>query len=403
LRLEPKTPATLVGLGCGDALGMPFETLDGTVHPELETWAQGAHGEYRAGTFHKLGPGTYTDDTEMAECLARSLIEQRGSFDGDAVARRYLAWFQGSPTGMGGTTRTAMQRLAEGVPYFKSGVVFAPNDAAVGSAPAMRSAPLGAALSSPSHGEHRAHMLFLICCVDASITHIHPEAELSSFAVAIAVMLSRHGVSGLELIGLVENEVERMRRTAAMVREYPRSPTVLQDNLRAVCNAVRDGVSPFMLLRDSDALPEKDRTITRRGNARSIVATALHCAAFYPDFETAVTQAVKLWGHRRIARRSRRDPRGLQAWTQGFRDASRARSRARQHRYVIITESPVSVVWSLRSTCRASSITRDICSLGSGMALLSRSSTDRASSITRWIAGGTCPLRWSRSSTDRAS
>lgn len=72
-----RTHAVLVGQGIGDGLGMPFEKLGDEVHPDLATW----DGSYQPGTWHELPRGHWTDDTEMAECLATSLVACRG-FDG---------------------------------------------------------------------------------------------------------------------------------------------------------------------------------------------------------------------------------------------------------------------------------------------------------------------------------
>ncbi len=60
----------MLGLACGDALGATLEFQPhGTFSP--------ISGMVGGGPFN-LHPGEWTDDTAMALCLAKSLIEKRG-------------------------------------------------------------------------------------------------------------------------------------------------------------------------------------------------------------------------------------------------------------------------------------------------------------------------------------
>lgn len=63
-----------------------------------------------------LGAGAWTDDTEQALRLARSVVEL-GAFDPDDVAGRFVAWYRGGPTGIGGLTRAVLGRVADGEPW----------------------------------------------------------------------------------------------------------------------------------------------------------------------------------------------------------------------------------------------------------------------------------------------
>lgn len=170
--LHGKKPAVMVGLAIGDALGMPFEKLKEEIHEGLATWT----GDYQEGTFHKLPAGHWTDDTEMAVALAESLIEN-GGYNGAATAKKYLAWSEGTPHGMGGSTRNAMKRLKEGVSWELSGELFETTET-VGSGTAMRIAPLGLAYRHRSMRNAR---------LDAGITHNHEEAFAAAIVVASAV------------------------------------------------------------------------------------------------------------------------------------------------------------------------------------------------------------------------
>jgi ADP-ribosyl-[dinitrogen reductase] hydrolase len=265
-----KTSAIMVGQGVGDALGMPFEHFADGVHQALATW----DGTFKAGTYHKLPPGHFTDDTEQAECLARSLIAN-GGFDGEDVAKRYLTWSQGTPHGMGGTTREAMRRLAEGAPWTASGVAFAdPN--AVGSGPPMRAAPLGMLQDLPTtvHG---------ICSHDAWITHASWEAVSASYAVAMAVRLAPDR-SGLTLLRDVTALVANAERQGYCAKH---GPTKVSEDRGYAVGFLQAGVSVASIV---------PQPFSRRGNARSIVATALYCACGCDDFRSGVIAAVSLGG-----------------------------------------------------------------------------------------------------------
>lgn len=266
-----KTPAVLVGEAVGDSLGMPFEKLGDEVHPGLKTW----DGSYQPGTWHKLPAGTWTDDTAMAECLATSLISC-GGFSGADVARRYLAWSQGTPHGMGGTTRLAMEALAEGVNWQHSGITFDdPNK--VGSAPPMRAAPIGAYYMNEV-------AILKACKADAFITHADAEAVAASFAVAMTVQLVLQDVAPRAILPLVlEGLVSFSRRSGS---QHPQ--TYVEGALIRACLALSLGrVNPEEFMNESAG---------RRGNAWQITATAIYCALHHDNFRDGVIAAIKLGG-----------------------------------------------------------------------------------------------------------
>ncbi len=260
------TPAVLVGQAIGDALGMPFEKLGDEVHPDLAAWA----GAYEPGTWHELPAGHWTDDTEMAECLATSLLACNG-FDGRDVARRYLAWSQATPHGMGGTTRAAMEKLADGTDWRRSGIAFDdPNK--VGSAPPMRASPIGAYFSNEAS-------ILGACRQDAYITHADPEGVAASFAVALSVHLALQGIEPGAVLPLVLAAIHRAKLVSP--------PTHVEHGLLSGHTALGLGHSPELFTRESAG---------RRGNAWQITATAIYCALWAPNFREGVIAAVKIGG-----------------------------------------------------------------------------------------------------------
>ena len=106
----------LVGLACGDALGASVEFKPpGSFPPLVDMIGRGPHD---------LRAGDWTDDTSMALCLARSLIET-GRFDPRDQMERYVRWWREgylSSTGrcfdIGVATRAALGRfVASGDPF----------------------------------------------------------------------------------------------------------------------------------------------------------------------------------------------------------------------------------------------------------------------------------------------
>ncbi|WP_135666988.1 ADP-ribosylglycohydrolase family protein [Halorhabdus rudnickae] len=102
----------LLGLACGDALGRPVEFKSAeqitSQHGEVtEMLADGSHGK---------PAGTVTDDTEMALCIARSLVEIE-CFDGQDIADRFLEWFESDPFDIGLMTADALREYSRGTDW----------------------------------------------------------------------------------------------------------------------------------------------------------------------------------------------------------------------------------------------------------------------------------------------
>jgi ADP-ribosylglycohydrolase len=103
---------SLLGLAVGDALGATVEfKRPGSFEPVTDMIGGGPHG---------LQPGEWTDDTSMALCLARSLVERRG-FDPNDQLQRYVRWYRegymsstGSCFDIGNTTAAALHRFERG-------------------------------------------------------------------------------------------------------------------------------------------------------------------------------------------------------------------------------------------------------------------------------------------------
>lgn len=88
LKYQDKARGMLVGLAVGDALGAPVEFLpdpSDTYIAEMGDKISHFHENYRAPK------GVWTDDTEMALCIADSLLVKNG-YDSYDLMQRFTAW-----------------------------------------------------------------------------------------------------------------------------------------------------------------------------------------------------------------------------------------------------------------------------------------------------------------------
>ncbi|KAL0486643.1 ADP-ribosyl glycohydrolase [Acrasis kona] len=82
---EDRFLGSLVGLAVGDALG--------TTNEFVPQHAVKPIADIIGGGKFRLLPGMWTDDTSMALCLAESIIESSGKFDGVDQQERYYRWY----------------------------------------------------------------------------------------------------------------------------------------------------------------------------------------------------------------------------------------------------------------------------------------------------------------------
>jgi ADP-ribosylglycohydrolase len=172
----------LLGLAIGDALGTTYEfrTLEQRPYP---TFATGPATDVVGGGPFGLAPGQITDDTQLAVCIARSLVE-RGGFDPADIARRYVAWVE-EAFDVGRQTLGAIERLREGESYATAGLTVwrAWERKPAGNGSLMRTAPLGVALAD----------VIEPAIIDSLITHADPRCALAcaAFDAAISAAVRR--------------------------------------------------------------------------------------------------------------------------------------------------------------------------------------------------------------------
>jgi ADP-ribosylglycohydrolase len=169
ISVRERVEGALLGLAAGDALGVPVEFEDRAARA-----ADPVRGMRSGGTW-RVSPGTWSDDTSLALCLAESIVER--GFDPEDSGRRFLAWLdeglwtaRGEAFDVGGATRRALGRIRAGMPATRAGGR-GENDNGNGSL--MRILPASIWLSSLPGSAKLAGI-----AAYSSVTHGHPRSVL---------------------------------------------------------------------------------------------------------------------------------------------------------------------------------------------------------------------------------
>ncbi len=177
--MQDRVRGALLGTAIGDALGMPVE---GFSHQNIRTYYRGIKTYRDDEKRHDLRAGQWTDDTQMTFALVRALTASDKLEEvAEHLVRTYLA-LRAQPRRWGSTTREAIDQLAAGVDWRRSGVAAQPTNGA-----AMRAAPLGVwwYATGASRDTAAAFILSLL-----EITHRHPESLVAGYGQAAAVRMS---------------------------------------------------------------------------------------------------------------------------------------------------------------------------------------------------------------------
>jgi ADP-ribosyl-[dinitrogen reductase] hydrolase len=241
----------LLGLACGDALGRPVEFRSpGDIERE--------HGTVREmldrGT-HRQPAGTVTDDTDLALCIAESLVEA-SRFDPDDVGRRFVDWLEAGPFDVGLTTSDAINEIRSGTPALQAGETVWERLAEGGNAgngSVMRCAPHALAFSGGR--------LDRVSRASSAITHFDPRCR------AGCAVLNR------TIRGFLDGERDPLVRAL--------ETTEMPDELRAALDGVRD---------------VDDEALDNSGYVVSTLQTSLHDALVADTAEEAIVTAVNRGG-----------------------------------------------------------------------------------------------------------
>lgn len=177
----------LVGLAVGDAIGTTLEFMPRDTYVHLTDMVGG-------GPF-KLKAGQWTDDTNMAVCLAESLVKRKG-FDPIDQLERYVMWREKgyhSPKGycfdIGTTTSSALTDFVKTkLPYRQLHVSNAGNGSL------MRLAPIPIAYA------HDIDLLLVNARLMSMTTHASNEANAACQAYAVMIARALNGQSKEEIL-----------------------------------------------------------------------------------------------------------------------------------------------------------------------------------------------------------
>lgn len=219
----------LLGLSVGDALGTTLEFTSPSVTP-LPALVRGPHRTIIGRGPFSVSPGQVTDDTQMACCLAASLM-LHGQLDIEDVAARYLGW-RLYAFDIGNQTSAALSQLALGVPADVAGqeIWLEGHRRQAGNGSLMRTAPIGVFFADRADERRRASL------EDAAITHFDPRCQLAcaSFNAAIAEGITGAAdpyrmteLAGAEIRSSARYLLERHREESQAIRAAEKD--LLQD------------------------------------------------------------------------------------------------------------------------------------------------------------------------------
>jgi ADP-ribosylglycohydrolase len=283
---ESKFIGCLLGGAIGDALGMGFI---GWTRAQLAR--SGEQHDFRGSTEtapisvpfadfgdpefdDPLGPGQWTDDTQLTLALAETLIEEAGMLVPEAWAHKLVRWLNDYPRAPGlSTLQAAIQLRTGGVLWDEAAD---PDGAGCGAA--TRVSPV--ALFYADDPDRRRYAALL----QAQITHGHPDAHAAAFVVAEAIAQ----VLPLTVETLPDwNGTAFLSNLISLVRAASPDFTNLAQCLELSLSLLRDNVEPEAAI----------QAIGVTAWSREAVPCALYCVARFPqDFERLLVNAVNLSG-----------------------------------------------------------------------------------------------------------
>lgn len=211
----------ILGLACGDALGRPVEfNSAGRINRE-----HGQLTEMVSGGTHNKPAGTVTDDTELAVCIAQSLVDQ-GDFLPADIADKFVRWYDSNPFDMGTMTAETLRELKRGGKWDVTGrSVWSsrPEGKNAGNGSIMRCAPYALAFTDDYS------KLQEVSRTSSKITHADPRC---SYGCAIL---------NLTLAGLLAQE---SRPLSSALEELPEN---VPEELLTALQPIQDGIKPETL------------------------------------------------------------------------------------------------------------------------------------------------------------
>jgi len=186
--------AAFIGMAIGDALGASVEFLTASEIAEK-------YGTFRnivGGGWLRLKPGQVTDDTEMALCIARAILQNQ-TWSVEAIAENFAAWLKSRPVDCGDTCRKGIRAY-----IINRQLVAPPNEWDAGNGAAMRILP--AVLFSLPDGE----LLKKYVIEQAHITHNNPVSDAACLCLGQLLHMALCGAEKSRLLRHVDILVSRI-------------------------------------------------------------------------------------------------------------------------------------------------------------------------------------------------
>lgn len=125
--MRDRIRGVFLGVGIGDALGMPVETFSPKKILEKYPETKGRIDKYIVPTGHKWfdgsPAGSWTDDTELTVATAEAMLLTGDPLDMDSQAQKHIeSMNESGGKSYGGTTRKAVQNLKDGISWKTSGL-----------------------------------------------------------------------------------------------------------------------------------------------------------------------------------------------------------------------------------------------------------------------------------------
>lgn len=276
---EDRAKGVLLGLACGDALGRPVEFAS----PDRIEREHGQVTEMLGHGTHGQPAGTITDDTDMALCIIRSLLEC-DRFDPEDIADRFVEWYESGPFDIGGMTRRALGRIQNGESWEEAGQrewEASPEGGNAGNGSVMRCTPLAVA-----YADHPAALVRT--SIDSSrITHADPRCTYGCAVLNLTIGAAlQDQTEPLETaLGMVADDfATTLQRTSGVIPEgaSPLLESGLPAELRTTLQTVPDDVR-------SDEL-------SNSGYVVDTLQTALYDALTASSAEEAIVTSVNRGG-----------------------------------------------------------------------------------------------------------
>ncbi len=193
--IRDRARAAFIGMAVGDALGATVEFMTAS---EIAS-KYGIFKDIIGGGWLRLKPGQVTDDTEMALCVARAIVNNQ-TWPLEAIADNFAVWLKSRPVDCGDTCRKGIRA------YMLHGTIeMPPNEWDAGNGAAMRILP-AALFSLPDE-----QLLKKYALEQAHLTHNNPVSDAACLCLGSMLHLAVCGA-----------EKSRLRRQAdGLVARFP--------------------------------------------------------------------------------------------------------------------------------------------------------------------------------------